>query len=106
MVCFRNMGANDQVFIDAFRDSFDENKPVIDDLLPSSAEVTGNKRNMIEATYDIDVDAHEDFFDAYVAELQEAFVDLVVENEELTATIDELYDESIDQVYGVSSGSR
>lgn len=100
------MGANDQVFIDVFRDSFDENKPVIDDLLPSSAEVTGNKRNMIEATYDIDVDAHEDFFDAYVAELQEAFVDLVVENEELTATIDELYDEATNRVYGVSTGSQ
>jgi hypothetical protein len=105
-VYFRNMGANDQAFIDAFGDSFYENKPVIDDLLPSSAEVTGNKRNMIETTYDIDVDAYEDFFDAYVAALQEAFVDLVIENEELIATIDELYDESIDQVYGLSAGSR
>jgi hypothetical protein len=78
---------------------------MIDDMLPSSAEVMGNKRNMIEATYDIDVEAHEDFFDAYVAALQSAFVDLVVENEELIATIDELYDEAIDQVYGVSTSS-
>ena len=100
------MGANDQAFIDAFADSFDENKPVFDDLLPPSAEVTGNKRNMIEATYDIDVGAHEEFFDAYVAALQDAFVDLVVENEKLIATIDELYDESIDRVYGVPTGSR
>jgi hypothetical protein len=105
-VYFRNMGANDQAFIDAFADSFCENESVIDDLLPSSAEVTGNKRNMIEATYDIDVDAHEDFFDAYVAALQSAFIDLVVENEELIAIIDELYDESIDQVYGLSAGSQ
>jgi hypothetical protein len=52
-VPFRNMGANDQAFIDAFEDSFYENKPVFDDLLPPSAEVTGNKRNVIEATYDI-----------------------------------------------------
>jgi hypothetical protein len=55
---------------------------------------------------DSDGDAHEDFFDAYVAALQDTFVDLVVENEELIATIDELYDESIDQVYGLSAGSR
>ena len=61
---------------------------------------------MIEATYDIDIDAHEDFFDAYVAALQDAFVDLVVENEELIATIDELYDESIGRVYGMSIGSQ
>ncbi|MFC4440252.1 MULTISPECIES: hypothetical protein [Natrialbaceae] len=104
-VYFRNMGANDQAFIDTFAGSFYENESVVDDLLPSSAEVTGNKRNMIEATYDIDVDAYEGFFDAYVAALQDAFVDLVVENEELIATIDELYDESIDQVYGVSPSS-
>ncbi len=99
------MGANGQAFIDVFADSFYENESVIDNLHPSSAEVTGNKRNMMVATYDIDVDAHEDFFDAYVAALQEAFIDLVVENEELIATIDELYNESIDQVYGVSTSS-
>ncbi|ELY60982.1 hypothetical protein [Natronococcus jeotgali] len=60
---------------------------------------------MIEATYDIDVDAHEDSVGAYVAALQSAFVDLMVENEGLISTLDELYDEAREQVYGVSTSS-
>ena len=60
---------------------------------------------MIGSTYVIDVVAYEDVFDANVASLQDASVDLVVGNKKLIATIDKLYNESIDQVYSVSTSS-
>ncbi|WP_436346993.1 PD-(D/E)XK nuclease family protein [Natronorubrum sp. FCH18a] len=101
-IYFRNMGANDQEFIDAFADRFSERQSEIANLLPRTAEVTGNKRNMIAAPYDIDADSPEEFFDAYVGALKAAFVDLVVDNEKLVALIDEIYAESIHDVYGVS----
>ena len=105
-VYFRNMGANDQAFIDAFTDAFAERQSEIDELLPAAAATTGNKRNMLVATYDIDADAHETFFDAYVVTLREAFVDLVIDKEELIALIDDLYAESVKEAYGVSIDSR
>jgi len=104
-VYFRNMGANDQVFIDAFVDVFSERQSEVADLLPAAAEITGNKRNMVVATYDIDATSPEAFFDAYVAALKAAFVDLVVDNEELIVLIDDLYAEAIDEAYGGSSDS-
>lgn len=102
-VYFRNMGANDQEFIDAFTDAFSAWRSEIAELLPAAAELTGNKRNMVVATYDIDAESHEDFFDAYVMALKTAFNDLVVDNERLISVIDDVYSESIDEVYGVST---
>jgi hypothetical protein len=61
---------------------------------------------MTEATYDAQVYEYEDFFEAYLMASKSAFVDLVVENEQLIIIIDEFYDESIEQVYDVSLGSR
>lgn len=101
-VYFRNMGANDKEFINVFTDAFSARRSDIAELLPSAAEITGNKRNMLVATYDINADSHEDFFDAYVTALQTAFVDFVVNNEKLVSVIDEIYWNSIDKVYGVS----
>jgi hypothetical protein len=99
-VYFRNMGANDQAFIDEFVDTFSERESEIADLLPTAAEITGNKRNLVVATYDIEADSAEDFFDAYVAALKRAFVNLVVDNEALIALIDEISAKSIYEVYG------
>jgi hypothetical protein len=102
-VYFRNMGANDQVFIDAFVDVFSERQSEVAELLPAAAEITGNKRNMMVATYDIDATSPEAFFDAYVAALKAAFVDLVVDNEELIALIDDIYVKALEEAYGVST---
>jgi hypothetical protein len=101
-VYFRNMGANDQTFIDTFCDRFDERRFKIAEKLPPSAETTGNKQNMVTATYDIDADSHETFFDAYVTALSDAFTDLVVDNEDLVSLLDECYRESVEDVYDVS----
>jgi hypothetical protein len=102
-VYFRNMGANDQEFIDAFTDAFSARRSDILDTLPAAAEPTGNKRNMLVATYDIDVESHESIFEAYVMALETAFVDLAVDNEELISVIDDIYRESIEEVYDISS---
>lgn len=105
-VYFRNMGANDQEFKDAFSNRFYERQQEIEELLPASAEITGNKLNVIAATYDIDTVAHGDFFDAYVAALKRAFTGLVVENRGLVSVLDEIYAESISEIYGVSISWR
>lgn len=54
---------------------------------------------MTESVYDIHVDAHDDFFNAYVAALKRAFEDHVVENERLVSLIDDAYEDAIDEVY-------
>lgn len=105
-VYFRNMGANDQPFIDTFTETFRDRRREIAELLPTSAELTGNKRNLVVATYDIDTDAHEEFFEVYVAALREAFTDLVADNPSLVSTLDEAFYESIETVYGVPIDSR
>lgn len=96
---FRCMGANDQAFIDAFADAFADRRDSIEDLLPPIADVTGNKRDKIVATYDIDAESGVQFFDAYVDALAEAFVDFVIDNPELISLIDDVYDESLRNVY-------
>lgn len=79
---FRNMGANDQDFIDAFNDEFYRHQTRVEQTLPAASSVTGNKRNMIEAAYDIETDAYDEFFEDYVVALEQAFVEHVVENEQ------------------------
>lgn len=93
---FRNAGSNDQNFIDTFNTNFDRYKNDIAATLPEASELTGQRRNLIEAAYDIPVDKYDDFFDAYIATLAEAFVDHAAENQELIDVIDRVYEESID----------
>lgn len=64
---------------------------------PSSA--TGNKRDKLAVPYDIEVDDHEDIFEAYVAALQAAYVELVAENAALVSTLDDLFIRSLREVY-------
>ncbi|MFC4986836.1 PD-(D/E)XK nuclease family protein [Saliphagus infecundisoli] len=99
---FRNMGANDQAFIDAFNDKFYSRQSGIEQTLPAASSVTGNKRNMIEATYDIETDAYDGFFEAYVAALEQAFVEHVVKNEQLVELLEGAYFDALDDVYGLS----
>lgn len=103
-IYFRNMGANDQSFIDAFSDAFDAREAEIRDALPDEAGVTGNKRDKLVAEYDIDADEHGDFFEAYVAALRTAYLDLVVENEALISIFDDLFGQSLREVYGFEAG--
>jgi hypothetical protein len=96
---FRNMGANDQSFIDAVADHFDTRADDIETALPEAASLTGNKRNLIAAEYDIAPDEHDDFFAAYATALQRGFAELVGENPELITILDDTYTEAVADVY-------
>ena len=96
---FRNMGANDQSFIDAVADHFDTRADDIETALPEAASLTGNKRNLIAAEYDIAPDEHDDFFAAYATALQRGFAELVGENTELITILDNTYTEAVADVY-------
>lgn len=97
---FRNMGANDDEFIKTFNQNFRVREDDIVKYVPETAElasITDTRRNLIMATYDIRPDEHEDFFTAYLAALQEAFEEFVIENEALIELIDEVYEESLNR---------
>jgi hypothetical protein len=96
---FRNMGANDQEFIDAVNDHFDAQADTIEDNLPDTASITGNNRNLISAEYDIAPDEYDNFFAAYIAALEQGFTDLVTENPELVAILDDIYTDAVAEVY-------
>ncbi|MDX1745807.1 MAG: PD-(D/E)XK nuclease family protein [Halobacteriales archaeon] len=93
---FRNAGANDQTFIDAFNDRFDERAPAIEACLPDRAVLTGQRRNLIRAEYHIDRDDHDDFFAAYIGALERAFRDHAIENEALVRIITEVYEAALE----------
>lgn len=93
---FRNAGANDQTFIDAFNDRFDERAPAIEACLPDRAALTGQRRNLTRAEYYIDREDHEDFFAAYIGALERAFRDHAIENEELVRIITKVYAEALE----------
>ena len=42
---------------------------------------------------------HDDIFEAYIAALQRAFEDHIVENERLVSIIDDAYEDAVDEVY-------
>jgi hypothetical protein len=95
---FRMTPPSPDSFKDAFEHRFYDRRQAIADLAPKPGEITGNKTNLLEATYDIEVRDHDTFFDAYTAALKEAFVGHAVDNEELIRTIDDIYEESFNQI--------
>lgn len=95
---FRVAPPSDEDYRDAFNEMFDDREDEISELLPQPDEITGNKRNVLKATYDIDVDNHDNFFDAYVGALERAFVEHVVENEKLVAAIDDIHRKALQEV--------
>ena len=97
---FRNCGSNDTAFRDRFNQRFADRREEIQRPLPDTAALTGQQRNLIEATYDIRVEAYDGFFEAYIAALQQAFVDHALANESLLTIIDEICADSIEDYYG------
>lgn len=93
---FRNAGANDQAFINAFNDRFDERRSEIKECLPDRAELTGQRRNLVRAEYRIEREDYEDFFAAYIAALERAFREHAIDNEALVRIITEVYGEALD----------
>ena len=83
-------------FYEDFARKFESDEQ-IPDFLPSRTTRTGNKVNVLEATYDINVDSHSDFFEAYIAALSLAMDEHVISNPELVNRIDELYSETLEE---------
>ena len=89
------LGTNDQ-FKDKFRRKFITKIENSKNEMPSSVSVPGIRNSPFSATYDIPVREHDNFFEAYVAALDDAFHDLVIENREIITLIDEAYEESLE----------
>lgn len=83
-------------FTDSFKEKLTSKMNKTDAEIPPAVSVTGSTGKPLTATYDIPVREHDEFFGAYVAALDDAFHDLVIENRELITLIDEAYEESLE----------
>lgn len=97
---FRHCGSNDTEFRAALNKRFDARTDEIRAHLPSTARLTGKKRDKIEATYDIQTDHSTDFFEAYIQALKQALIDLAADNEPLLTILTQNYQEAFEEVYG------
>ena len=91
----RNSPDNDD-FYDGFASNFNDDE-VIPELLPAGTTRPGRKSNVLEATYEIELEFHDGFFEAYVAALSQALNDHVVSNPELVNRIDKIRSETVEQ---------
>ncbi len=91
----RNFPDNDD-FYDGFASKFNGDEK-IPDMLPAGTTRPGRKSNLLEATYEIEPEFHDGFFEAYVAALARAVNDHVVSNPELINRIDELRSATVEQ---------
>lgn len=88
-------GNGDQ-FMRTFKDELTTNVEESEREIPSSVSVAGSRGNPLTATYDIPVREQDDFFDAYVAALDDAFYDLVIDNQDLITIIDETFETTLE----------
>ena len=95
---FRNMGSNPTEFKNIYENQFKaREKEIRQHITDTEGTLTGNKLTMIKATYDIPIASYENFFDAYTAALHEAFVDLVVDNEDLINILTETFEDAVEE---------
>ena len=89
----RNAPSGNEDFYPGFAQRFNADSE-IPDLLPDRTERRGRKSNVLEATYEIEIDKHGDLFSGYIAALAKAVDDHIVSNPALIERIDELYQET------------
>lgn len=89
---------NGDEFMDTFRDTISTLLKDRASEIPPTVEYTGRRGNPIVASYDIPVGEHSDFFTAYIAALNEAFLDIVVDNGVLVEIIDRAFEETLDTI--------
>lgn len=90
----RNAPSGYTDFYDNFAKRFNADED-IPELLPSLTNRPGVKSNVLEATYDINVELHDNFFEAYIEALARAVDDHAVSNPGLVEKIDSIYEETI-----------
>lgn len=64
--------------------------------LPPTTETTGRRAGPMVVSYEIPVGEYTNFFDAYTAALNDAFLDLVVDYPKLITVIEETFEESLE----------
>lgn len=97
---FRNTPPSPDGFFETFASYFvdEEKNERIRSVAPRQMELTGKPRMLMQGTYPIDVAGHETFFEAYISAVKDAFIDNVVEHEEFLRTIDDIYEESFENI--------
>ncbi len=96
VVYLRNAPSGHDSFYDNFATRFsDAHAEIAEAIDGTKFTITGNKSNLLRAEYPINVDAHADFFDAYVDALAQAVREVAVENPELVESIDRLYEATV-----------
>lgn len=89
----RNAPSGNEDFYPGFAGRFNDDDE-IQAALPDRTERRGVKSNVLEATYEIEVDEHDDLFTAYVAALATAVDEHILSNPSLITRIDDLYEET------------
>lgn len=85
-------------FMYSFRDRLQATLDERETEFPSGLTTTGSRGKPLTVTYPIPVGEHDDFFEAYVAALADAFEDLVVTRRGLVTAIDDAFENSIEEV--------
>jgi hypothetical protein len=89
--------ANGDEFMYTFKDILYPKLEAAGDTVPGTVEMTGRRGNPLNARYDIPVSDHGDFFDAYVAALRDAFLEIVIDSD-LIGLVDEAYEETLETI--------
>jgi len=96
VIYLRNAPSGHDSFYNNFATRFsDANAEIAEAIEGTKFTITGNKSNLLRAEYPINVDAHADFFDAYVDALAQAVRETAIETPELIGSIDRLYETTI-----------
>ena len=82
-----------RAFMEAFKREVATKMDERSEVVPPTAEYTGRRGNPVTITYDIPVGEHGDFFEAYVAALHRAFIDIAVDHAEFVTMIDGIYED-------------
>lgn len=97
VVYVRNAPSGHEDFYNGFANRVAEATSEIESALAgTNLTVTGNKSNIIRGEYDIQVERHDGFFDAYLNALARALDEGAVSNPALIETIDRLYEDTIE----------
>jgi len=94
---FRVAPPSHDKYKDSFRAEFYDREDRVSELTPKPDEVTGNQRNLLETTYDIEVESYETFFDAYIDALGRAFDRHVASNQDLVKLLDEIHSNAVEE---------
>ena len=86
---------NGAQFKSTFQDNLNANIEASTATIPSAVNVSSRRVAPLTASYNIPTGKHDDFFDAYVTALTDAFYDLVIENRQVIELIDKTIEESL-----------